>query len=101
MAEELIPLRLTTRGGMETKHRAVRDLEHTTLCQAFGLDPVRHRWDLPRSVHGSRRYVESHSGRVVEGFLMRDGEPVGKLTVCWETEKFRDYDPVTEWDKCG
>ena len=97
----MIPVRLTTKHSQETKHRMVPNLAHGTLCRAFGLDPIRHRWDLPSTMKDASHKPESHTGKIAEGFLVREGDAVGKLTVCWESEKFRDWDPVTEWDKCG
>lgn len=38
-----------TPSALDMQWRGVASLEHGVLCRAFSLDPVRHRWDLPRS----------------------------------------------------
>ncbi len=80
--------------------RGVKDFEHATLCRAFGLDQTAFYFDLPSSVRGVGSNMSGAGGnrgnRVINGFVMRAGqsEPFGKLSICWESEKFRDYDPT-------
>ncbi len=98
-----IPVRFESLAG-EAKWRGVKDFEHATLCRAFNLDPATFYFDLPSSVRGvgsnSSGFGGNRGNRVVNGYVMRAGssEPFGKLTICWETEKFRDYDPTNKED---
>jgi hypothetical protein len=102
----LIPLRLELKEGAATNAywRAVPNMDHGTLCRAFNLDPIRHRWDLPTTAHqgtGSRvsGYGGSTSGsRLINGILLRNGEPVGKVSVVRDGDRFWDYDPEDHRD---
>lgn len=92
----LIPLRLEIYAHRdaptEVKFRAVANVRHATLCAAFGLDQASFWFDMPATFIDG---VRSHTGKVVDGYVMRGPrgtEPVGKLTVAWETERFRDRD---------
>lgn len=88
----------------DTKWRGVRDFEHGTLCRVFGLDPCRFYFDLPSSVRGVGANMSGIAGahgsgrRRINGFVFMSGraEPVAKLTVCFESERFRDVDPTDE-----
>lgn len=85
----------------ETKWRRVPDAEHSTLCRAFGLDQARFFFDLPSSIRGVGSLSTGNRGRrTINGYVMCGGmdRPWGKLTVCWETEKFRDIDPTDRND---
>jgi len=88
----------------EGKWRGVKDFEHGTLCRALGLDPIRFYFDLPSSCRGIGSATHGAGGqrgnRVINGYVMMAGidKPVGKLTVCWESERFRDVDPTNERD---
>jgi|SRR5215469_5463780 len=76
--------------------RGVRNFEHATLCRALGLDPCRFYFDLPSSARGIGSNSSGDRGnRVINGYIMMAGvdSPVGKLTICWEGEKFADRDP--------
>lgn len=77
--------------GSNTQWRMVPSFEHGDLCRAFGLDPVRFRFDLPRSAYASDRSRER-----VSGYVMHGDAPVGTLHVAREGERFRDLDPATE-----
>lgn len=99
LAVNQIPVRVELVDG-QAKWRGVTDLEHATLCRAFSLDPSRFYFDLPYSCRGTGSSMSGHGGnrhnRVINGYVMLAGqnEPFGKLTVCWESEKFRDVDPT-------
>lgn len=89
----------------EGKWRGVREFDHGHLCRVFGLDPVRFYFDLPSTVRGigpnaagSARMPRGR--RLQNGFVMMVGraEPVAKLTICFEGEKFRDVDPTSARD---
>lgn len=103
-----IPVRLELIDGT-AKWRGVRDFDHATLCRAFGLDQASFYFDLPSSVRGTGSNISGSGGnrhnRVINGYVMRAGldKPWGKLTICWETEKFRDVDPsdMSEFYKLG
>lgn len=89
--------------------RGVKDFEHATLCRAFGLDQTAFYFDLPSSVRMVGSNLSGFGGnrrnRIINGYVMRAGfnEPWGKITICWESEKFRDVDPQdkTEFYKLG
>ena len=79
--------------------RGVPDFEHHTLVRVFGL-PDRCHFDLPSTVRGigpnTRGAAVMPSGRrLINGFVFvpeRD-TPAGKLTVCFDAERFADRDP--------
>ena len=83
--------------GAETKWRGCKDLEESTILRTFGLDPIRFYVDLPSSARGigSSRGSHSSAARIINGFIFMRGvdEPVAKLTVVREGDKFKDVDP--------
>lgn len=95
-------VRVETRDGM-IRHMfvrldVIRDPNETRnrieLCKGFSLDPVTCWFELPSSI----RTVEANTlvnGRVIDGYIYqgpKDTIPIGKLTVCYESEKFKDHD---------
>lgn len=101
----LIPLRLEVREGSATNAywRAVPNMEHGTLCRAFNLDPIRHRWDLPTSAQGTGSRIAGAGGsttgnRTINGILLRNSEAVGKIAVVRDSDRFWDYDPDNDRD---
>lgn len=90
----------------EMKFRGVNDFEHATLCRAFGLDQASYYFDLPSSVRGigsrSSGYGggQRHGKRILNGFVMLGNrpEPVGKLTILFDGDKFADVDPMSKSD---
>lgn len=88
------------------KWRGVPDFEHATLCRVFQLDPARFYFDLPSSVRGIGSSLSgvagahAHGRRLINGYVMMAGcdDPVAKLTVCFEGEKFTDRDPMNRHD---
>lgn len=95
IAVNQIPLRFDRVDG-HSEWRGVKDFEHATLCRAFGLDPVRFYFDLPSSCRGVGSNSSGNRGaRVISGYVMQAGsnEPFGKLHVCYQGEKLRDFDP--------
>lgn len=84
--------------------RGVKDFEHATLCRVFQLDPARFWFDLPSSVRGVGSnqvgWGGGRSARRISGFVFMGGkpEPVAKLTICFEAERFADYDPTSARD---
>lgn len=95
IAKNQIPVRFETVHG-EGKWRGVLNFEHGTLCRAFGLDPVRFYFDLPSSARGVGSLSSGNRRNLtINGYVMMHGmtEPYGKLTVCWESERFKDVDP--------
>jgi hypothetical protein len=90
----------------DTKWRGVRSFEHADLCRAFNLDPARFFFDLPSSVRGIGSNASGIAGaqragrRRISGFVMMAGldTPVAKLTVCFDGEKFADWDPMSPAD---
>lgn len=93
-----IPVRLELIDG-SAKWRGVYNFEHATLCRAFGLDQASFYFDLPSSCRGTGSNMSgfggNRNGRTINGYVMKAGlnEPWGKLTICWESERFKDYDP--------
>ena len=88
----MIPIRLEMANG-ETKWRGVPRFDHATLCRAFELDQATFWFDIPDKVIADPR---SFPGRRANGYVMcgpKGTEPVGKLTIAHEGEKFRDVDP--------
>jgi hypothetical protein len=87
----------------EFKMRAIKRLDHESLCRAFGVDVVRFRWDLPHSMHGVGVENQRTGGTkttIQSGFLFMVGrsDPVGKVSVVREGERFRDWDPTSRRD---
>jgi hypothetical protein len=84
--------------------RGIANFEHATICRAFGLDQCRFYFDLPSSCRGTGSASSGWGGgrqsRVVNGYVMMGGRntPVGKLTICFESEKFKDVDPSSMRD---
>lgn len=85
--------------------RGVRDFEHGTLCATFNLDPCRFYFDMPSSVRGVGSYQSGSGGsargnRVINGYVMMGGrsEPVGKLTIVTDGDRFKDVDPTDRRD---
>lgn len=98
----MIPVRVTLNEGASTSFwREVRDLEHSTLCRAFNLDPVSFSFDLPASVRGDGRVGAGSNDRrrQIEGYVLRHGQPVGTIHVAREGERFRDLDPTNRADQ--
>lgn len=85
--------------------RGVKDFEHGPLCRVFNLDPCRFYFDLPSTVRGigpnmvGRGSIASGRRRI-NGYVMQAGktEPVGKVSVCFDAERFRDDDPTNQRD---
>lgn len=98
-----IPVRYESIDGT-AMWRGVKDFEHATLCRAFNLDQATFYFDLPSSVRGVGSSMSGFGGnrrnRIINGYVMRAGrdEPWGKLTVCFESEKFKDVDPSDKRD---
>ncbi len=82
-----------------TKWRPLIDLEHGTLCRQFGIDPATYIFDLPSSARGVGSAQSgaggARGGRRVNGYVIhgRTREPIGTITFCDESERFRDVDP--------
>lgn len=102
IAVNQIPVRLEMLDGL-SKWRGVLNLEHATLCRAFGLDQATYWFELPSSARaeGSNRAgAGMQSRRLVNGFVFAGGatEPVGKLTICRPGDRFWDVDPTDKRD---
>lgn len=88
------------------KWRGVPNFEHATLCRAFGLDQARFYFDLPSSVRGTGSSSSGYGGgqragrRLQNGYVFMSGRdnPVGKLTICFDAERFSDRDPLSARD---
>lgn len=95
----LIPVRIEMADG-SARWRGIRDLtNHKELCRAFGLCEISTSFDLPSSARGAGSNSSGDRGNLrICGYIMRHGEPVGKLYVAKEGERFKDYDPTTSPD---
>lgn len=95
----LIPVRVELADGTGM-WRGIRNLDdHGELCRAFGLDPVATSFDLPSSARGVGSYSSGNRGnRRISGYVLRYGQPIGKLHVAYEGERFRDDDPCDTKD---
>lgn len=82
-------------GGVQVKWRPLVSTEHGALCRSAGLDPVSHYYDVPASFHRVGNGSARIAGRSIGGFIMRVGvaSPVGKVSIAYESERFRDDDP--------
>lgn len=84
--------------------RGVTNFEHSTLCRTFALDPCRFYFDMPSSVRGVGSMQSGFGGnrgnRLINGYVMMSGrsEPVGKLTIVTDSDKFKDVDPNSSQD---
>jgi hypothetical protein len=78
---------------IETKFRHVSAIDHAELCRAFGYDPIRTRFDLPRSALGVGGDRAGFGTGSVDGYVLFDGEPIARIHVAFDGEKFRDVDP--------
>lgn len=87
-------------GGVSVKWRPFVSAEHGALCRQAGLDPVRHWFDVSESFKRIGAGSATFNGRSVGGYIMRAGEerPVGKVTIAFESERFRDDDPRSRDD---
>lgn len=86
----------------DVKFRGVKDLEHSTLCRAFGLDPIRFYFEVPSSMRGigtntnhARTTRNTQAGFV---FMHGHAAPVAKITVARESDRFSDSDPMSQRD---
>lgn len=99
MGKGMTPVRIELADG-SAKWRPIRDLtNHVELCRAFGLSEVHTSFDLPSSARGTGSYSTGNRGNLrVCGYILHNGEPIGKLYVAKESEKFRDYDATNTPD---
>lgn len=74
---------------------------HSKLCRIFNLDVVSTTFDLPSSARGigsmQSGFGRSDTNRTIDGYILRHGEPIGRLHVAYESERFRDVDPTEMW----
>ena len=108
MPHTLVRFDRLTPGDVTTKVRPFDPrylCDHGTLCRAFGLDPVRTKFDLPDSWRGlgSQRGDGGSSGRrVVNGLVLfhdgNDYQPIGKVEIMHPDAKIRDVDPLDPRD---
>jgi hypothetical protein len=89
----------------DTKWRGVRDItDHGELCRVLSLDPIRFYFDLPSSVRRGGSTMSGaggkRSGGLINGYVMMAGrsEPVGKLTIVTDGDRFKDVDPLSARD---
>jgi hypothetical protein len=92
-------IRFQLLNGSDTKYRVVDDKfldtrlcdAHGILCKAFELDPVRSRIDAPQHRTPTRTW---------EAVVFFQGEPIGRLFECRESDRYRDLDPERDaWER--
>lgn len=93
----MIPIRVWLADNT-TQYRMVRDLEHSTLCKAFNLDPFV-VFDLPSTARGVGSSTQGYNtnfnnskNRIIEGYILRNGEPIGRMWIAQSGDQFRDLD---------
>lgn len=83
----------------------IRESHHGYLCRAFKLDPASTWFDLPQSWLKVDQGDKRNQGRVIEGFVFqgpKGSDPIGKLTVAYETEKFKEHNSERDgWMRTG
>jgi len=90
----------------DVKWAVVKDVEHATLCRAFGLDQASFSFDLPSSMRGIGANQQGHgsaaSAKIQSGFVFigppGKSPPVAKLLVCRPGELPSDTDPMSQRD---
>jgi len=82
------------------KWRPLLSTEHGVLCAQANLDPVRFYFDVPESFHRVGHGTARIDGRKIDGYIMQRGQerPAGKVTLAYESERFRDDDPRSRQD---
>jgi len=81
------------------KWRSLPNLEHSTLCSAFGLDPCSTWFDLPSSARGTGSAQVGHGAgraRDINGMIFqgpKGSDPIGILQWVREGERVPDTDP--------
>lgn len=73
----------------------LREGNHYLMCRAFGLDEIITWFDLPRSFSTVEAGGLGPGRREISGYIFqgpKGSEPVGKLTVAYEGERFREED---------
>lgn len=95
----LLPLRLEFFDPPQALWRAVPNVEHGTLCRAFGLDEASCWFDVPESFRAEGRQRvgagNTTSRREISGFVFRGPkgtDPIAKISFVRESDKFRDRD---------
>lgn len=74
--------------------------DHGALCRAFGLDPIRAKFEIPDAWRGTgSARGDGHRGTIAQHAMVffhngNDYEPIGRLTILREGEKIRDVDPM-------
>jgi hypothetical protein len=96
-------LRFETVGG-SVKWRNVPNLEHGTLCRAFGLAEGHTWFDMPSTFREAGSMQQGYGGsssRNISGYVFqgpKGSDPIGKLYLCREDEQMRDSDPTDRDD---
>ncbi len=100
----LTPLRLEFFSPPQVLWRAVRNVEHSTLCRAFALDEASIWFDVPESFRreGSQRAGLTSRRLEISGFVFQGpkgaSDPIAKISMVRESDKFRDRDPLSRQD---
>lgn len=97
-----VVVRFETKDGL-VKWRELKasELDHRSLCLAAGLYEGTTTFDVPKSFQGG----SGRGNRRIEGVIMQDRgkgpEPIGKITLVEQGERFKDEDPRAEWARIG
>ena len=104
MKTDQVMLRVDLLDGF-VSHRSVpltvlRERQDHIVARIFSLDEVATWFDWPKSIEMVEPQGFAGDRRVINGRIMRgprsggEARDIGKITVCWETEKHRDSSVV-------
>jgi hypothetical protein len=115
----LVPMRIEffTPGGAHKAHfvgmpaQYLRDWNHAGMCEVFGLNVAYNWFDAPMSMRGVGSAMSGAGGsaplnRLISGFVFdvrqpggRHSDPIGKISIIRESDKFKDsFDPTNASD---
>ena len=92
----MIPIRVWLKDGT-LMYRYVKDLEHKTLCKAFNITEFA-IFDLPSTARGIGSSSHGYNGnygnskRIIDGYILLNNEPIGRLWIANANDTFRDLD---------
>ena len=101
-ARGTVVVRLETLDGLiKWRELKATELDHRSLCRAGGFYEGTTTFDVPKSFQGG----SGRGNRRIDGVIMQDRgkgpEPIGKITLVEQGERFKDEDPRAEWARIG
>ncbi len=91
----MLPLRIELDDGT-THFVRVADMEHATLARAAKVDQCC-RFDVPRTFFDDG--ATPTNDKRINGYIIRDGKPIGTIHRCFESERLYDHDPTSLADR--